>query len=333
MQPAQSSTISRSPCPLAAGLPILCCVIEAFAGKEQQIGMAGWGRWQAANGIPASWLGYERPPVANPSAGWAIAWPYAYGQPVSTVATCAPATEPIRAAVAAGFSCRTVGTAALNADAQQTLLWYLHTTSSSYPASAAPTMTSGWLSVVSSPRKPPISSTPTPRATASSKQPGAMSRIEAAHAHISKSHALPSRQVLTMTLPEGAPDDTPRDAGTGLLFVTAPAPARGWAVKTIMKHSPADLAGVIEEGHVLVAVNATSVIGLTSLGDLGRLLMGADGTAVELTFQTGEGSHAKQYTTTLSRSNAFLGKDGGKRQRKLKTTGINGEDPSQAVDL
>ena len=160
-----------------------------------------------------------------------------------------------------------------------------------------------------------------------------MSRIEAAHAHISKSHALPSRQVLTMTLPEGAHDDTPRDAGTGLLFVTAPAPARGWAVKTIMKHSPADLAGVIEEGHVLVAVNATSVIGLTSLGDLGRLLMGAVGTAVELTFQTGEGSHAKQYTTTLSRSNAFLGKDGGKRQRKLKTTGINGEDPSQAVDL
>ena len=42
-----------------------------------------------------------------------------------------------------------------------------------------------------------------------------------------------------------------REAGVGLMFVVAPAPKMGWAVKTVIKRSPADLSGSIQEGHVL----------------------------------------------------------------------------------
>ena len=42
------------------------------------------------------------------------------------------------------------------------------------------------------------------------------------------------------TAPEPAPQE-PREAGVGLMFVIATAPKKGWAVKTVIKQSPADL--------------------------------------------------------------------------------------------
>ena len=93
---------------------------------------------------------------------------------------------------------------------------------------------------------------------------------------VSKSEAaIPLCHAIATPAPEPVDEPCePREAGVGLLFVVAEAPNKGWAVKTIMKQSPAHLSGEIQEGHILSSVDGESVANVASLGQLSKLLMG-----------------------------------------------------------
>eukprot|EP00802_Teleaulax_amphioxeia_P005974 Tamp_05978.p1 GENE.Tamp_05978~~Tamp_05978.p1 ORF type:complete len:302 (-),score=47.78 Tamp_05978:1296-2201(-) len=152
-----------------------------------------------------------------------------------------------------------------------------------------------------------------------------------------KVEAKPARQVMNSMAPETAPEPAPqepREAGVGLMFVIATAPKKGWAVKTVIKQSPADLSGKIQEGHVLTAVDGKPVTELRSLNELSKMLMGLEGTSISLSFKVGSGKKAKTNHVTLVRSNAFLGEDGNNKERQWKATRTDWIDPdAQAVEI
>ena len=137
--------------------------------------------------------------------------------------------------------------------------------------------------------------------------------------------------------PSAEVSEVPKEAGVGLMFVIASAPAKGWAVKNVIKQSPADLSGKIKEGHVLTHVASKSIADVKSLSALSKCLMGTylcplpsgcrcmiprfgvetflvdpycagvEGTSIALSFKVGTGKKGKKYDVNLVRSNAFLG--------------------------